>query len=848
MALGIGDDKKAIIGRSISDVEKYGDKGTAYLGKVVMSSGERPVLGRKIMMDVTKPHVVLVCGKRGGGKCLHGDTEIILKDGTLKKIKDLEYDVREVMSLDDNYKLKPAEKSAFYSRTVNKIIEVTMRSGKKIKLTPEHPLLTIDGWKPTEELIEGTRIATPRIIDSFGKEFMKESEIKLIAYLLTEGHTKGKVAWFTNTDNAIREDFIQSVKNFDKNLEVKEMSKCGLRVVRNKETRINPKNKNSLIEFLLKHESYGFLAPEKTIPKKIFNLTKNKIALLLNRMFSCDGSIYFESNRWRLSYSTASPKMAEQIHHLLLRFGIISKIRDKKTKYNQKYFESKELVISGENVTQFIEQIGFFGIKEEKQKEAVKYFKETIRNTNLDTIPKEIWGYYKPENWAELGRSLGYAHPKALRESQRYAPSRQKLLQIAKADNNKLIEMIANSDIYWDEIVSKKEIIGECKVYDITVDDNHNFVANDIIVHNSYTMSVIIEEFARQPFEIKQRLSVIVIDTVGIFWTLKVKDKEHVKMLEEWDLAPEESEIRVLVPQGSYEFYKKKGLPIDGSFTLKPSELGAPEWMSMFKLSWKDPEGVLLTRCVETVQEKMGNFFGLDELISAARNDKEAEKNIRDGVAGRFQSAKTWGLFDKKGTKIKEIAKPGVITVIDVSSYRQAAGMEGTRDIVVGLLGKKLFEERMLYRKEEEIRTMKGLTRESELPIVWMMIDEAHMFMPSDGDSMALNVLLEWVRVGRQPGLSLLLATQRTEKLHPDAISQCDLFISHRMTDQSDIHAVAKLRPSYLHQNFDKYYQEMPRTKGFALILDDQSEKLWMVKIRPRLSWDGGKTATAFLD
>jgi len=164
------------------------------------------------------------------------------------------------------------------------------------------------------------------------------------------------------------------------------------------------------------------------------------------------------------------------------------------------------------------------------------------------------------------------------------------------------------------------------------------------------------------------------------------------------------------------------------------------------------------------------------------------------------------------------------------------------------LLGKKLFEERMLYRKEEEIRTMKGLTRESELPIVWMMIDEAHMFMPSDGDSMALNVLLEWVRVGRQPGLSLLLATQRTEKLHPDAISQCDLFISHRMTDQSDIHAVAKLRPSYLHQNFDKYYQEMPRTKGFALILDDQSEKLWMVKIRPRLSWDGGKTATAFLD
>ena len=136
----------------------------------------------------------------------------------------------------------------------------------------------------------------------------------------------------------------------------------------------------------------------------------------------------------------------------------------------------------------------------------------------------------------------------------------------------------------------------------------------------------------------------------------------------------------------------------------------------------------------------------------------------------------------------------------------------------------------------------------SAMPLVWMLIDEAHMFMPKDEDNIALNVLLEWVRVGRQPGLSILLATQRPNKLHPDAISQCDLFISHRMTAQPDIQAVSQLRPSYLHQNFDKYYQEMPRAKGYALILDDQTERMWLVKIRPRFSWDGGKTASAFTE
>ena len=364
----------------------------------------------------------------------------------------------------------------------------------------------------------------------------------------------------------------------------------------------------------------------------------------------------------------------------------------------------------------------------------------------------------------------------------------------------------------------------------------------------SYSLAVLIEEFARQPFEIRQRLSVIVIDTVGIFWTLKIPTKSEVKELEKWDLAPEKTDVRVLVPAGAKEFYDRKGLPIDGAFTLRVSELEATEWMSLFRVSWKDPEGVLISRIVEGVKEKLGALYGLDELITAARGDTESEKHTRGAVAGRFEAVKTWGLFEKTGTKIRDIAKPAAITVIDVSAYRQASGMEGARDIIVGLLGKKLFEERMLYRKEEEIRLVKGKTRESDLPIIWMMIDEAHMFMPKDEESFALSVLIEWIRVGRQPGLSLVLATQRANKLHPDAISQCDLFISHRMTAREDIEAVSQLRPSYLHQDFDKYYQEMPRSKGYALLLDDQTEKLWMIKVRPRFSWDGGVTATVFKD
>ncbi len=362
----------------------------------------------------------------------------------------------------------------------------------------------------------------------------------------------------------------------------------------------------------------------------------------------------------------------------------------------------------------------------------------------------------------------------------------------------------------------------------------------------SYTLAVFMEEMARLDPAIKSRVSAVTIDTVGIFWGLKIpagNDDE----LKDWDLSSQKTDVKVLVPAGQLKFYQEKGLPIDGAFTLKCSELEESEWMALFKLSWRDPEGVLISRAIQTVRDKVGTYYGIDDIILAVKNDPDATDVAKQAVNSRMQMVKTWGLIEKEGTKISELATPGMITVIDVSSYRQTLGAEGVKDIVVALVGKKLFEQRMLFRKEEEIRLIKENKRTSKMPLVWMLIDEAHMFMPKDEENIALPILLEWVRVGRQPGLGLILATQRPEKIHPDAISQCDLFISHRMTSQPDIAAVGALRPTYMHSDLDKLYAEMPKQKGFALVIDDNTERVWMIKTRPRFSWDSSVTATAFL-
>jgi hypothetical protein len=104
------------------------------------------------------------------------------------------------------------------------------------------------------------------------------------------------------------------------------------------------------------------------------------------------------------------------------------------------------LIIGSTNVVRFIEEIGFFGKKSEREFLAKSEMK--IFNPNVDTIPKEIWETYKPTNWAEVGRKLSYKYPKAMRERINYCPSRNILLQIAEADNSNPLKLIAMSDIF----------------------------------------------------------------------------------------------------------------------------------------------------------------------------------------------------------------------------------------------------------------------------------------------------------------------------------------------------------------------------------------------------------------
>ena len=107
------------------------------------------------------------------------------------------------------------------------------------------------------------------------------------------------------------------------------------------------------------------------------------------------------------------------------------------------------------------------------------------------------------------------------------------------------------------------------------------------------------------------------------------------------------------------------------------------------------------------------------------------------------------------------------------------------------------------------------------MPLVWMFLDEAHEFLPKEGKTPATNALIQLLREGRQPGISMVLATQQPGVIHRDVMTQSDIVLSHRLTNKHDIDALNEMMQSYLLETISKSMRTLPSEKGSAILLDD---------------------------
>ena len=368
----------------------------------------------------------------------------------------------------------------------------------------------------------------------------------------------------------------------------------------------------------------------------------------------------------------------------------------------------------------------------------------------------------------------------------------------------------------------------------------------------SYTLAVIAEELSLLPEETAKNIAPLIFDTMGIFWTMKYANEKEYALLKEWQLEPRKLPVRIFVPYGFAGEYEKKELPIDSTFALSVKELSSDDWGVTFGLNFIDPVAIIIQRVVSALQEE-DREFDIEDILLGIKRDNEAGVDARQAAMNLFDGAKTWGVFAKKGQKslaTRELIEGGVTSIVDLSCY-SSIGTFNVRALVIGLISRKLFNERMAARKGEEVQAVQhGIDylyykQEREMPLVWIFIDEAHEFMPRTGKTAATDTLIQLLREGRQPGISLVLATQQPGAIHEDVMTQSDIVIAHRVTSKPDVESLNVIMQTYMIEDIRAYMNNLPDLKGSAIILDDNSERIYPCRIRARFTWHGGEAPTA---
>jgi replicative DNA helicase len=248
---------------------------------------------------------------------------------------------------------------------------------------------------------------------------------------------------------------------------------------------------NPVTDFIKNLGLMGKNSHQKFLPEEIFELTKENLALFINRLFSCDGTAYVAICGDRpfpvIAYSSVSATLIHQLQHLLLRFGIISKIRKKETTCNDKDFDSFELEIHGkEDLIRFCQEIGIHG-KEDAVNLVLQQALIPTSGWTKDSLPIEIWDLIRikkgERSWGSLFRAKGLTSPSNLHDGKR-AIRRDTLAKIAHVLDDEELMQIAKSDVYWDRITEITPT-GEKEVFDLSINQTHNFIAADIVVHNT---------------------------------------------------------------------------------------------------------------------------------------------------------------------------------------------------------------------------------------------------------------------------------------------------------------------------------------------------------------------------
>lgn len=450
----------------------------AYFASEIIRGPKKPPYNGRFLLGrhhlewdelIQKHRRLNILAARDHGKCTTGDSLILRSDGRRIPIKD--WGGGEVIAYDENsYSFVRADASKAEYQGYYPCLRITTRTGRVEEVTYNHRMAMVDGWRFAAELRVGDRIGVPKKINVEGRRTFNLDGIWLLGLFVGDGGSCGAISLTINND-ALVDAASNACAAMGWELTKLKHARYGYGISAQyqRDVGIRP----WLKELGLWNKKSG----RKFVPDILFECTNEVICQFLAGYFEADGSVNLEGGG-AVEYYSTSEQLLRDIQHLLLRLGVVSVLSIKKGVYKGDSHYSWRLTIRGKSIVTFGEYIKLRGSKQQDLAELVNEQNLRLEGGSIDLLPKAVIEWLdRGKDWTS--RRGGPKFEKC------YDLTRDKAAIIALLQQNDRLLKLAESPVMWDEIIDIEDI-GDQPVYGISVDKYENYLANDIISHNSF--------------------------------------------------------------------------------------------------------------------------------------------------------------------------------------------------------------------------------------------------------------------------------------------------------------------------------------------------------------------------
>jgi recombination protein RecA len=407
-----------------------------------------------------------------------------------------------VVSADKNGELSVREILSWFDQGGQEVIGLRLRDNTELWVTPDHKILTERGWRLAGELARGDRVARPRSFLGFGShEPMPPDHARLLGYLIGDGYVGGKTPiHFINVEKSLQQDAARIAATLG--CEAKPTGNLGEVAFSHR-----PGEKNGVREFCREAGILGCLAPTKKIPPEFFasEVSAEVVGNLILGLFESDGHVSREqAGGIRIGFTTTSEQLAQQIHWLLLRWGIGSSVQRRdphaqrggiiKGRRISGKLPTWEVRVSGvDNVAAFADAVPMWGPRGQVVTRELAALDGRHRGSQRIYLSGDIVGPVlghldrlgvTPLLAAQMiGESAG--DPRGGMKVVLGTPRlrRDRLQRLADALDDPFLDQILADQLWFSRI---REILParRARTFDVEAADLHNLVAEDVVIQN----------------------------------------------------------------------------------------------------------------------------------------------------------------------------------------------------------------------------------------------------------------------------------------------------------------------------------------------------------------------------